>query len=516
MPSGAIVKTNIPFESIMVTLQRGAILCTAILSLAALLLAQQGISACIRKFVSAEVGVVLKTSYLSTPSSVPMLFKNVVKAAVAAPGVRAFDMIQSDPWDLQVISYWGEKRYCKVFKNVSLYPASRLLPPPTSLLPMDPPAVLLNVTFGCRLLFQDHRLGTGNHISSMLGMRLAALRQGADLLWQCYDAEAEKANLVMPWIMGFWPAAGGGATVDAKLGMYPRPPGQSILLSRVPLNRTCEGYDGCPIAVIVPIIIYALRRMAVSLVGVPATHHPAAKWAEQFLWGPDRIEGRLGGDTFQLASLERGEPPLIPDIELDDTVVHFRCGDIAHSNHPSFGFMRFSEFAKRISPTTTSIGIVTQPFHIGGQLRSNDSNKHTRKICETLTTAMVEYMASAFPHARIRIRNNANETIALTYARMVMANQTFSPISSFSVFPAVANFGIGYVRRPDFPKAPNKWMVNSVAPTIEDMFPGKVELMSSTDLLLARNFKLLADKTKEMKDGVDYQVEWFTNDTCCP
>jgi hypothetical protein len=47
---------------------------------------------------------------------------------------------------------------------------------------------------------------------------------------------------------------------------------------------------------------------------------------------------------------------------------------------------------------------------------------------------------------RIMIHNGPNETIALAYARMIMAKQAIVGIGSFGVFPALATFGIGYIR----------------------------------------------------------------------
>ena len=59
---------------------------------------------------------------------------------------------------------------------------------------------------------------------------------------------------------------------------------------------------------------------------------------------------------------------------------------------------------------------------------------------------MVGYLQSAFPDAAVNIRNGSDETLALVYARLVMANQTFTGPATFGVFPAIVSFGTGYVQ----------------------------------------------------------------------
>ena len=55
-----------------------------------------------------------------------------------------------------------------------------------------------------------------------------------------------------------------------------------------------------------------------------------------------------------------------------------------------------------------------------------DNVGYKRNRCRALISAFVDYLQSRFPKARITIRNDPNETIALTYARMIMANQSMS------------------------------------------------------------------------------------------
>jgi len=68
---------------------------------------------------------------------------------------------------------------------------------------------LLNVQFGCNDLFtqKGQGLGTGNIIAGIYTIRLAAKVKKIHVNITCHDAEQEKANLVTPWLAGFFPAS---------------------------------------------------------------------------------------------------------------------------------------------------------------------------------------------------------------------------------------------------------------------------------------------------------------------
>jgi hypothetical protein len=112
--------------------------------------------------------------------------------------------------------------------------------------------------------------------------------------------------------------------------------------------------------------------------------------------------------------------------------------------------MKFSAFSKRIPPNTKSIGIITQPFDDGAQNRKGDamSKTQTQKRHRVVVMALVDFLQEKVPQARVTIHNGRTETIALAFARMIMANQTIVGITSFAVFPAMTSFGNGYIRKP--------------------------------------------------------------------
>ena len=136
------------------------------------------------------------------------------------------------------------------------------------------------------------------------------------------------------------------------------------------------------------------------------------------------------------------QPPLIPGVELDDVAIHLRCGDVfGGARRSDFGMIKFSEYRKHISTSARTIGIVTQPFS-KKLVRRLDAPK--AKACREVTFLLVDYLKRFLPNSTISIRNGENETLPLAYARLAMANQTFTTISSFGIFPVIGTFGEGY------------------------------------------------------------------------
>lgn len=110
--------------------------------------------------------------------------------------------------------------------------------------------------------------------------------------------------------------------------------------------------------------------------------------------------------------------------------------------------MKFDSYARHISPQAQSIGIVTESFDSDAQHRGAEGGQVTRSRCRKVVGAFVDHLQERFPHTRVRIRNGKGETVALTYARMVMANQTIVGLSTFAFFPAIATFGQALIRKP--------------------------------------------------------------------
>lgn len=170
--------------------------------------------------------------------------------------------------------------------------------------------------------------------------------------------------------------------------------------------------------------------------------------------------------------------------------------------HPGFAFLKFSGYARHISPEALTIGIITQPFDVGSHARAIDVDQDIPDRCRIVVYSLVQYIEERHPNARVRIRNGIDETIALSFARMVMANQTINGISSFSVMPTIATFGTGYIRKPDGMQ--NTWLMK---PQI-DTFAKNVVLFEETNIIKVGDMKLLWET-----EGAKGVLNWFWNDS---
>ncbi|GKY96589.1 hypothetical protein MPSEU_000618500 [Mayamaea pseudoterrestris] len=383
---------------------------------------------------------------------------------------------------------------------------------------------IVNVTIGCRALFENAGLGTGNFMAGMYAMRLAARalsneRRSVDMLTSCHDAHREQANLILPWLMGTFggAAAAGDAQFSDRLA-------QQYINPASFQDEACSYIDKAPIGQLYPEMQYELRRMAVTLIGIPPVDHSMYQIVKQ--WVDDQRQRFASSPFFNnqyALNFNADAPPLYNNVSLDDAILHFRCGDLMDSNHPRFGFLRFHAFAKHIPLTAKSIGIVTQPF--SGSLetvRALDASETKRQRCRVVVTELISYLQARFPNARVQLHNSPDETIALTYARMILAQATIAGISTFGVFASIASFGTGYIRRPDEQSATNEWLVhpkpldeiissdgtlNRPQRQVQEQVKQLV-LMDELDILMVRRVRELWLE----QDGEQKIVKWFRGD----
>jgi hypothetical protein len=412
--------------------------------------------------------------FMATPSA-------MMQHGITSSPRKVIHLTGLHPFAEFMIGYYGGKnRFCEAIDG------ARRQARGTTLLP-----ILYNISFSCDENFRASGYGTGNVISALYGLRLAAqVYDNVELHFTCDDAETTKESLVLPWLTGYF---------------SPRTVDSAQRLSEVSLDRACGEYETVPIAYLYREMMYDLRRMAVALVGVPDPHHPSADFAREFLWSQTK-----GGDdepqaTFQLPNPQPHDKPIFPNVELDDAVIHFRCGDLMNYDHPNFAFLRFNGYTKYISPEARSIGILTQPFQTGGQTRDADVTSEVRDRCRLVVEDFVEYIHESHPHSRVTIRNDPNETISLAYARMIMANESIAGVSTFGVFPVMATFGKGYLRNAVHPrrKYPNKWTTN---PPL-DRFVENLKIVEEPDHIMSGEMKNLWKRR-----GAKAVVAWFRGD----
>lgn len=356
---------------------------------------------------------------------------------------------------------------------------------------------LLHIKFDCYQTMRLSPFGTGNWVQMIYLLRLAVAGDvGAkmDLRLSCID-QGREDSLVLPWLMGHFSSE---KTMSILSDTF-----------RKAVDTSCHvnGWSATPVGWMVPFIQQDFRRMAISLVGIPDGDHPARSWVE------------LDNVTYNTTSPSALDNPLLPNVEVDDVVIHFRCGDTMTSKETYFRFLKYHEFASRIQPDVESIGIITQPFGKSEQARARDNDDAFRShMCRRVIIGFQKYLKDRFPRAQVYIRNDAKETVALAYARLIMARkQAFAfPDSSFSVFPTLATFGTGYhlypVPSPYYEFSAKNTFLIYVASAIRKAAISKFEWMRipPNQTLFGIESLLMKEKLKNPSDAI---FEWFVNDT---
>jgi hypothetical protein len=313
----------------------------------------------------------------------------------------------------------------------------------------SPLPLTMEISFGCQELYAQSGYGTGNYISLIYGLRLAtAVHENVGLDFTCHDADATKASLIIPWLTGWYPPR--SRTTPSR---YPQ----------VSIDQGCSPYRTTHISLMYQEMQFDFRRMAIGLVGIPNENHPSAAFANEYLSvSSSKEDDANDARTKMHLDVDPTNPVFARgSVDLDDAVIHFRCGDLMDSDHPNFAFLKFASYIQDISSEARSIGIITQPFAkvsndtvddtAGtnntslGQERWYDASSTTKDRCRTVVLAFVDFISERFPTSTVTIHNGPSETIALAYARMIMANQTVAGISTFGVFPVVASFGTAYL-----------------------------------------------------------------------
>ncbi|MGK3758442.1 MAG: tetratricopeptide (TPR) repeat protein [Bacillariaceae sp.] len=349
--------------------------------------------------------------------------------------------------------FWdhGQEKLCNILRNMTLASSLEATAPV--------PSTVLNVTMDCidQNTELKQGLGQGNWVTAVYASRMAAYLAGVDFKFQCLDGRNSKMILLLPWFdrhqvanpmnRTIWPY--GGERPNAKEACPVKYP--FLRIDKMALQIQDD-----------------LRKMAVTLVGT----------RDEIRWHPD---------------VPVDAEPLIPNIQLDDVALHFRCGDVlGGANRNDFGMIRFNEYKKWIPIDTESIGILTQPFE---KERNRGRDSRRADDCRTVVFALVEYLQDFAPKAKITIHNDNNETLPLAYARLVMANYAITSLSSFGIFPIVGTFGQGYFQKGNRGVNPFATYIPSILDNIHEM---EADVRGTGQM-----------KNKSVED----LVGWFVNDT---
>ena len=318
----------------------------------------------------------------------------------------------------ETFAFWvyGNVKLCKVLRNItltknklgeeSLHQRQQTYFQNASLsLP------LVNMTFNCTLLMTKQGLGQGNWITALYAVRMATELARVDFQFQCDDDASHQQNYMLPWFAGSFPY-----TPATRTNPWPH---SGPMPSE---GEACVGkYPGLRIDHVLDLIKDDIQKLAVKVVGSSREYHH-----------PD---------------VPIDQKPLIPNVQLDDVAIHFRCGDVfGGAKRNDFGMIAFSAYKKWIHINSTKrVGILTQPFE---PHRNRPQDARRAESCKTLVYMLVDYLQEFLQQDTvISIHNGPNETLPLAFARLAMAKQSFTTLSSFGIMPILGTFGQGYFQK---------------------------------------------------------------------
>jgi hypothetical protein len=169
--------------------------------------------------------------------------------------------------------------------------------------------------------------------------------------------------------------------------------------------------------------------------------------------------------------------PIIPDI-----AIHYRCGD----NVPSkvYGFLPFTAIIdiiqyemKNINNGIKHIYILTDPPH---RVYILDNNKQfALKQCPLILASLFSILQDTFPNINIVLKKGKDPF--LDYARLSKAKVTICSVSTFCLWPAIANHRSAY-----FPVTSlvGGWKSDSISSTSTSFTPIN---MTTTNMTLPPN-----------------------------
>jgi hypothetical protein len=296
------------------------------------------------------------------------------------------------------------------------------------------PPIVLNVTADC-IELNESMNGQGNAILALYGLRLISALAKVDFEFQCYSnnnnnntikkEKARKLRWVFPWFASYQSAT----TSEQPWPYNGNEPTQDEVCS--------SNLDGMPLDKMADQIRNDVRKMAVQLIGT-------------------RIDSNR---IHPLVPLD--VDPWIPNIIVDDVIIHFPCHNDVYDNKITIGhevdydkngekggrinnsnpisIMHFNEYTKRISKTVKSIGIITETSTNKERLFNE-----TNDWCHHGSELLLRYLKEFYTSQSISISIYDNDALPLQYARIAMAKQSFSSFSTFGMIPITGTFGEGY------------------------------------------------------------------------
>ena len=275
----------------------------------------------------------------------------------------------------------------------------------------------LNLFTRCEAIHKRHQ--HGNFMFGVYAMKIAAMAYAADFSFRCIESEAQD-NLFW-WLQSGGPTAAAATRIESgSRSVSERTTKSDIQASQYLINNTLYNPSR-------PTSDLACRGMG----------KVALNYASEYV----RRDMRAMAMEL-LPSMER------KGMTIDEVVIHLRCGDIISKRVPAtdnnYGLLQFQAYRKNIPPTAKSIGIVTAPF---SEKDRRQQDHGSGRVCKTLVLELVDYLKSHFPNAKVRVRNDAKESIPEVVSRLILAQHNFCVRSTFCLLPSIASFGTTFIQQ---------------------------------------------------------------------
>jgi hypothetical protein len=326
-----------------------------------------------------------------------------------------------------------------------------------------PQLMTLQLSVNCQELASSEAFGQGNWITALYMVRMATALAKVDLQFTCRedddddddDANNRRDNQLLPLFQGYYDHS----NIDKRVFFTGSPP---------TTQEACTSkYDRIRLDKLAHQIQKDMRQMA-----------------ETVKSETDKKKKNNNNNNNNNT------------MTIDDVAIHFRCGDVLGGQFRNdFGMIPFREYRRWIwNNTTTSIGIITQPFQ-RDRNRKIDGNR--AEACRVVVHKLADYLQSHYPHASIRIHNDPDlpETLPMAYARMVLARQTFTSLSSFGIFPVVGTYGHGYFQKGN--SGVNPWATH-VPQYLSNVHEMRAPVLGTHEI-----YKMITT------EGLDPVLEWF-------
>ena len=197
--------------------------------------------------------------------------------------------------------FWnhGQTLLCSLLRDMAVIDTI-----PASEYAVMPKRPFLNMTIPCRTMVGDdpRLIGQGNWITSLYTTRIAAAAARVDLQIQCSDGRASEMDLLLPWFETFQPA-------PTEENPWP-------FQGQLPTKQeACSNwYNITRVDLMIDEIRSDMQKMGVTMFG--------------------------SRENKNHSSIPIDQAPLVPGVEVEDVVIHLRCGDVmGRVNRNDFGIM---------------------------------------------------------------------------------------------------------------------------------------------------------------------------------